>query len=88
MTDEKPIDTWGRLEVEWRNTVEAALERQRQLDGHMTNHLVYHLAGPDLEELKEIASMWRVAQQKREAADAFIREYAGRDAAGTASSEA
>ena len=88
MTDEKPIDTWGRLEVEWRNAVEAALERQRQYDGQMTNHLVYHLAGPDMEELKEIVNMWRIAQQKREAADAFIREYAGRDAAGTAGIEA
>lgn len=88
MADEKPIDSWGRLEVEWRNAVEAALERQRQYDDQMTKHLVYHLAEPDLETLQEIANLWRIAQHKREAADAFIREHAGRGTAGSASIDA
>lgn len=88
MNDERLMDTWGRLEVEWRSALDAAVNRQREYDGQMTNHLVYHLAGPNLEELKELASLWHTAIEKRQAADAFIRDYAGRDAAGPAHTEA
>lgn len=87
MSEQRLMDTWGRLEVEWRNALDAALDRQREYDGQMTNHLVYHLAGPNLEEFEEIARLWQVAHEKRQAADAFIREHAGRDAAGPAEIE-
>lgn len=88
MTEERLMDTWGRLEVEWWNALEAAMNRQREYDGHMTNHLVYHLAGPDVDELDQISRMWQAVHEKRQAADAFIREHAGRDAAGVAETEA
>lgn len=75
MADKQEMDTWGRLEVEWREALEAAVERQREYDGHMTNHLVYHLAPPDLQELGEIARLWQLVYEKRQAADEFIRQH-------------
>ena len=76
MSEERLIDTWGRLEVEWRDALEQAIARQREYDGHMTNHLIYHLAAPDIAECAEIASLWKSVQEKRQAADAFIRQHA------------
>ena len=73
--DERLMDTWGRLEVEWKEAVECALIRQREYDSHMTNHLVYHFAAPDLGEMDEIKGLWQTAAEKRQAADAFIRDH-------------
>jgi hypothetical protein len=81
MSDERPLDTWGRLEVEWRDALEAATERQREYDSRMTNHLVYHLAQPDLQELGEISRLWRLVYEKREAADDYIRQHCGHTSA-------
>lgn len=75
MEDEKLIDVWGRLEVEWKEAVEHAVDRQREYDSRMTNHLVYHLAAPDLDELNQIKSLWQAAIEKRQAADAFIQQH-------------
>lgn len=75
MEDEKLIDTWGRLEVEWKEAIEHAVDRQREYDSRMTNHLVYHFVAPDLDELIEIKRLWRAAIEKRQAADAFIRQH-------------
>lgn len=87
MSEERVMDTWGRLEVEWRNALEAALNRQREFDGQMTNHLVYHLAGPDVQKLEALSELWHTVHEARRAADAFIRQHAGRDAAGSAAVE-
>ena len=76
MSEERLIDIWGRLEVEWRDALEHALTRQREYDGRMTNHLVYHLAPPDIAEREEIASLWNAVQEKRQAADDFIKQHA------------
>lgn len=75
MEDEKAIDVWGRLEVEWKEALERAVDRQREHDSRMTNHLVYHLAAPGLDELDQIKSLWDAAIEKRQAADTFIRQY-------------
>lgn len=88
MTEERLMDTWGRVEVAWREALEAAMTRQREYDCRMTNHLVYHLAGPDLQELEEIAGLWRTALEKRQEADAFIREHSKQDGIPATDSEA
>ena len=75
MEDKKLIDVWSRLEIEWKEALEYAVDRQREYDSHMTNHLVYHLAAPDLAELDQIKSLWQTAIEKRQAADTFIRQY-------------
>lgn len=75
MEDKKLIDVWSRLEIEWKEALEYAVDRQREYDSHMTNHLVYHLATPDLAELDQIKSLWHAAIEKRQAADSFIRHY-------------
>lgn len=77
MSDERPMDIWGRLEVEWRDALEAAIDRQRDYDDRMTNHLMYHRAPPDLQELGEISRLWQLVYEKRETADAYIRQYSG-----------
>lgn len=76
MSEERLIDIWGRLEVEWRDALEHAITRQREYDGRMTNHLVYHLAAPDITEREEIASLWDAVHEKRVAADEFINQHA------------
>ena len=81
MSDERPLDTSGRLEVEWRDALEEAINRQRDYDDRMTNHLVYHLAQPDLQELGEITRLWQLVYEKRESADAYIRQYSGQTTA-------
>jgi len=75
MTDERLMDTWSRLEVEWKEALEQAVERQHEYDSRMTNHLVYHFAAPDPAELDEIKSLWQAAAEKRQAADEFIRQH-------------
>lgn len=76
MSEERLIDTWGRLEVEWRDALEHAIARQREYDGRMTNHLVYHLAPPENTEREEIAKLWNVVREKRQAADNFLEQHA------------
>ncbi|HYD32930.1 MAG TPA: hypothetical protein VEA39_00025 [Methylophilaceae bacterium] len=76
MAEEKLMDTWGRLEVEWREALEHALDRQSEYDDRMTKHLVYNLAGPDPAERQEIADLWHAVHAKRQAADDFISEHA------------
>jgi hypothetical protein len=75
MSEQRIIDTWGRLEVEWREALESAMGLQREYDTKMTNHLVYHFAAPHPDELAEIAGLWRLAAEKRRAADDFIRQH-------------
>lgn len=77
MSEQRVMDEWGRLEVEWKAAVDAALSRQREYDTKMTNHLVYHFAAPALDELAEIAELWNTAIEKRRAANEFIRNQAG-----------
>lgn len=75
MNEERLIDAWSRLEVEWREALEHAIARQHEYDTHMTNHLVYHFAAPDLSQLNEIRELWQTAAEKRRSADAFIQEH-------------
>jgi hypothetical protein len=81
MSGERPLDKWGRLEVEWRESLESAMERQREYDNRMTNHLMYHLAQPDLRKLGEIARLWELVHEKRVAADDYIRQLCGQTGA-------
>ena len=80
MAELKAIDVWGRLEVEWKEALDAAASRQREYDAKMTNHLVYHFAAPQLQELDEIGGLWQTVAEKRRAADQFIREYSANSA--------
>ena len=76
MAEQRLIDVWGKLEVEWRDALEHALTRQREYDSRMTNHLIYNLAAPDVEERDEIARLWQDVSNKRKAANDFIVEHA------------
>ena len=77
MPDQRLIDIWGRLEVEWRDAFEHAAKRQRDYDMKMTNHLIYHKAAPSLGEQEQIDALWASAAEKRHAADMFIKQHHG-----------
>jgi|GEM_PF-3954166 len=78
MAEQHLMDIWGKLEVEWRDALEHAMTRQREYDSRMTNHLVYNLAAPDIDEREEISRLWQEVYEKRKAANDFIVEHANK----------